>query len=138
MSCQVTADTSGLVSTPFGSGAPGGRVFGSLRLKASCEEKRAKPELQLDEDDNGFLAMLIEKLGGPKTYLRPRVTDKSGADSGFVTIESVWRVDAATVGVQLNIVTSSKGAQSFELDYLCRCQPNANWSRGAVTVSFGV
>lgn len=138
MSCQVTADTSGLVSSPFGSGAPGGRVFGSLRLKATCDEERAQPQLRLDEKDRGFFASLLRKLGGPKTYKQPEVTDSTGAESGFVTIESVWRVDPATVGVQLNITTSANGAQTFELDYKCRCQPGANWTRGSISVSFSV
>ena len=138
MSCQVTADTSGLVSTPFGSGAPGGRVFGSLKLKAICEEQRAQPQIRLDEKDRGLMAWALHKLGGGKTYKRPEVTDSSGNETGFVTIESVWRVDPATIGVELNITTGANGAQTFDLDYKCRCQPNGNWTRGSVTVSFGI
>lgn len=139
MTCQVTVDTTGLTSTPFGSGAPGGRVFGSLRLKASCEDAKAQAELQLDESDTGIVASIVKWLGGAKLYNKPEVVDSTGAESGSVTIESVWRIDAAAVGVQLNISTSSNGAQTFDLDYKCRCQPpGGNWTRGSATVSFSV
>lgn len=136
MACQVTVDTSGLTSTPFGSGAPGGRVFGSLRLKATCE--RGTPELQLDETDDGIVAGIIRWLGGPKTYNKPDVFDPAGNEVGFVTIESTWRTGADGVGVQLNISTTFSGAQSFSLDYKCRCSSTANWTKGAAAVSFSV
>ena len=137
MTCQVIADTTGIVSTPFGSGAPGGRVFGSLRLKASCE--KAQAELQLDETDTGIFAAFLKWIGGPKTYNKPEVTDSTGNESGFVTIESVWRIDDDTVGIQLNVTTSSNGSQSFELDYKCRClPPGGNWAKGSATVQFSV
>lgn len=133
MSCDASVSRDALTPSPFQrQGATGGRVFGSVRITATCEDERVNPQLISDEPTSWWWKWLADKT----VYTRNPPVLKEGEEVGSVTIESIWRADADTIGVQLNATTEAYGQQSFCIKVMCRCREGDSWTERCVDVSF--
>jgi len=133
MSCTIKSTPN---LTPWITGTqPGGRLYGTVRFNAICNEDGAKPECELDEDV-GLVARLFSKILDRQIFDRsPPITDASGKTTGSVTIEDAGK-EGQVVVVNVNLSTNANGKQTFEIKLKCRCKNTEAWTRLSVPVSF--